>query len=269
MDLASLTTDTQVLMGDIAVGSSKHEASAYTSALNWAQTQIGQLLGLTYLEAVETTTRILQPNGTMVTEVAIPGDAAKVDRVMQTDAALPVLVYFPYLFLQSPFFNIWVLPETTANWINPFNMSVTSGQGTDDIAFSVPSGLPNYSTISIQAVLTSGPYVGTVLLAYFTLWDLTDAGAFITFFSGSGTPGSTDNTAYANVNAPWITGTGGGYAMNWTCSGNATITSGVNDQTCTFTISASANPGDTVTLTMTYDTTWQDPAGYSQNFTVI
>jgi len=271
MNLLQLQTDCQVLLGDTSQGSMKRNTQNYTDAINWAQTQIGSLMGLTYLEQRIVPVPTVQPNGTTVQQVAIPTDAVKADRMMLGFPALAYNAVLPWPntspdpgYFCDPPYSIIFYPapsDFVYTWSNPVNMTYSVESGVPSAIDYYPTpGLPDQSLIEI-----TGTANGFVAPAAVTTWDFS---AIVTTLSGNAlAPGNIGIIAITDHINPFPVGAIGP-AMQWSGSSNITITDGANTGTCTFSLSSSAAPGDTVTLTMTYDL-WVPLASYSRDFTVI
>ena len=80
MEYAEILSDTQALIGDGAEGSSRYSSDQYAAALQWAQEQAADVLGLTYQETNVVTSASTGPWGETLTTVGIPTDAIKVTR---------------------------------------------------------------------------------------------------------------------------------------------------------------------------------------------
>ena len=273
MNLLQLQTDCQVLLGDTSQGSMKRNPQNYTDAINWAQTQIGSLMGLTYLEQPIYPAPTVQPNGTTVQQVAIPTDAVKADRMMLGYPELTYGIVLPWPntspdpgYFGDPPYVIGFYPapsDLVYTWSNPVNMTYSGDPGYPaDIDYYPTPGLPDQSIIEITGAANGYAVQGLV-----TTWDFS---AIVTTLSGNAlAPGNIGIIATTDHINPYPVG-GFGPAMQWSGSSNITITDGANTGSCTFSLSSSAAPGGTVTLTMTYDLGGYFPlASYSRNFTII
>ena len=82
MDYAAIKLATQVILGEVAEGSSTYADDQYQDAIQWSQEQISQILGLTYGETGVAVSGVTGPTGDVVGSVVIPNDAIEMIRVM-------------------------------------------------------------------------------------------------------------------------------------------------------------------------------------------
>jgi hypothetical protein len=81
MDYRSIIDQTQALLGDVSEGSSQFDDIQYAAAVQWAQEQAAQRLGLTYEEDMTVVVGGTGPWGELLREVPIPADAVKITRL--------------------------------------------------------------------------------------------------------------------------------------------------------------------------------------------
>ena len=89
MDLHDIKLATQVTLGEVAEGSYSFASDQYQSAIQWAQEQVSQRLGLTYVEAATGVTGVTGVTGDIVATATIFDDAITVIRVYPSETPTP------------------------------------------------------------------------------------------------------------------------------------------------------------------------------------
>jgi len=116
MDYSEILTQTKTLLGQNSDGSGTFTSEDYAVAIQWAQEQAAQHLGLTYLEfniAPATGTDVW---GDPTTYVVVPDDAIQVTRVEVADTAPPPPPPPP----PTPYFTLTVSPpDVSAAFVDP------------------------------------------------------------------------------------------------------------------------------------------------------
>lgn len=80
MDYADISLQVESLLGELAEGSGTYTPTDLANAVQWAQEQEAQALGLTYTELNTQVATATGPWGETLRQVSIPSDAIKVAR---------------------------------------------------------------------------------------------------------------------------------------------------------------------------------------------
>lgn len=89
MDYAEILAQTKQLLGEVSEGSSTYAATDFSAAIQWAQEQACQHLGLTYTEVVQAVSTGAGPWADPIHWASISSDAIKVTRVELSDGPVP------------------------------------------------------------------------------------------------------------------------------------------------------------------------------------